>query len=233
MIELADLFGTSGLTGHTAKLLTEAGKTLDNLDDVSDDIDDLLDGLDDVLDAADELHDIMDKNVPELKQTLTDTKTVLTTLSTTVSDTNDFLGTFEELLKTSGTQLDAGTKQTLEGLAAALRATARSLNTTGDVKSAKNNIGDIIEDTWNEYTGDVNNLLLMDANAEAVSLTDTRNDSPQSIQVLIRTKEIKKDDGAKAEIEVETAAQTTFWGRVAQIFRDFWAAITGIFKGKD
>ena len=233
VIELADLFGTSGLTGHTAKLLTEAGKTLDNLDDVSDDIDDLLDGLDDVLDAADELHDIMDKNVPELKQTLTDTKTVLTTLSTTVSDTNDFLGTFEELLKTSGTQLDAGTKQTLEGLAAALRATARSLNTTGDVKSAKNNIGDIIEDTWNEYTGDVNNLLLMDANAEAVSLTDTRNDSPQSIQVLIRTKEIKKDDGAKAEIEVETAAQTTFWGRVAQIFRDFWAAITGIFKGKD
>ena len=233
VIELADLLGASGLTGHTAKLLTEAGKTLDNLDDVSDDIDDLLDGLDDVLDAADELHDIMDKNVPELKQTLTDTKTVLTALSTTVADTNDFLGTFEELLKTSGAQLDAGTKQTLEGLAAALRATARSLNTTGDVKSAKNNIGDIIEDTWNEYTGDVNNLLLMDANAEAVSLTDTRNDSPQSIQVLIRTQEIKKEDGAKAEIEVEAAAQTTFWGRVAQIFRDFWAAITGIFKGKD
>ena len=101
------------------------------------------------------------------------------------------------------------------------------------MKTAKSSISSIIEDTWNEYTGDVNNLLLMDANAEAVSLTDTRNDSPQSIQVLIRTKEIKKDNGAKAEIEVETAAQTTFWGRVAQMFRDFWAAITGIFKGKD
>ncbi len=233
VIELADLLGTSGLTGHTAKLLTETGKALDHLDGISDDIDDLLDGLDDVLDAADELHDIMDKNVPELKQTLTDTKAVLTTLSTTVADANDFLGTFEELLKASGAQLDAGTKQTLEGLSAALRATARSLNTTSDVKSAKNSIGDIIEVTWNEYTGDVNNLLLMDANAEAVSLTDTRNDSPQSIQVLIRTQEIKKDDGAKAEIEVETAAQTTFWGRVAQMFRDFWAAITSIFKGKD
>ena len=27
--------------------------------------------------------------------------------------------------------------------------------------------------------------------------------------------------------------QTTFWGRVAQMFKDFWAAITGLFGGKD
>ena len=35
------------------------------------------------------------------------------------------------------------------------------------------------------YTGDVNNLLLMDATADAVSLTDSRNPSPESIQILI------------------------------------------------
>lgn len=186
-----------------------------------------------ILDEVETLYKVLDDYEPKLQESLTTAKTLSEAAGKTVSDTGVFLGSFEELLKASGAQLDAGTKQTLDGLAAALRATARSLNTTGDVKSAKNNIGDIIEDTWNEYTGDVNNLLLMDANAEAVSLTDTRNDSPQSIQVLIRTKEIKKDNGAKAEIEVETAAQTTFWGRVAQMFRDFWAAITGIFKGKD
>lgn len=186
-----------------------------------------------ILDEVETLYKVLDDYEPKLQESLTTAKTLSEAAGKTVSDTGVFLGSFEELLKASGAQLDAGTKQTLDGLAAALRATARSLNTTGDVKSAKNNIGDIIEDTWNEYTGDVNNLLLMDANAEAVSLTDTRNDSPQSIQVLIRTKEIKKDDGAKAEIEVETAAQTTFWGRVAQMLRDFWAAITGIFKGKD
>ena len=76
-------------------------------------------------------------------------------------------------------------------------------------------------------------MLLMDANAEAVSLTDTRNDAPQSIQVLIRTQEIKKDDNNTEDITTQQAEQTTFWGRVAQMFRDFWAAITGIFKGKD
>lgn len=230
---LCDLLGTKGLSGHTAKLLTETGSALVRLENTADEVDDLLASLDDALDAVDDLHDILDKNLPELKSTLTDTKTTVTSLSTLLTDTNDFLGAFESLLKTSGTQLDTGTKDTLEGLAAALRATARSLNTTGDVKIAKNNISSIIEDTWNEYTGDTNNLLLMDATAEAVSLTDARNDAPQSIQVLIRTQEIKADEGAKAELSAKEAVQTTFFERVAQMFRDFLAAITGIFKGKD
>lgn len=232
-VELCDLLGTKGLSGHTAKLLTETGHVISGLDDASDEVSDLLISLDDALDAADEVYDILDKNLPELKETLSDTKTTITALSTTVTDTNDFLAAFESLLKTSGTQLDVGTKDTLEGLAAALRATARSLNTTGDVKSAKNNIGSIIEDTWHEYTGDVNNLLLMDAAAEAVSLTDERNDSPQSIQVLIRTQEIKADAAEKTELAARETVQTTFWQRVTQMFRDFWSAITGIFKGKD
>ena len=42
-----------------------------------------------------------------------------------------------------------------------------------------------------------------------------------------------KDDGAKAEITIKQAEQTTFWGRVAQMFKDFWVAITGLFGGKD
>ena len=87
----------------------------------------------------------------------------------------------------------------------------------------------MIEDTWEELTGETNNLLLMDANAEAQSLTDSRNPAPESVQVLIRTQEIQVEDSAASETEAQTAAKTTFWGRVAQMFRDFWAAITGLF----
>lgn len=232
-----------GIAEPTADLAGTLARLCDDLEDLND-IVSIADDFGDlgrstakkcitILDEMDALYKVLDDYEPKLQESLTTVKTLSEAAGKTVSDTSDFLSSLESLAKTSGTQLDAGTKQTLEGLAAALRATARSLNTTGDVKSAKNNIGDIIEDTWNEYTGDINNLLLMDANAEAVSLTDARNDSPQSIQVLIRTQEIKKEDGAKTEIEVEAAAQTTFWGRVAQMFRDFWAVITGIFKGKD
>ena len=232
-----------GMTGPTAELVGTLAELCDDVDELYD----LINTADDfgelgksaakkcvtILDEVDALYKVLDGYEPTLQESLTTVKTLSETAGKTVSDTGAFLADFEDLAKTAGTQLDAGTKQTLEGLAAALRATARSLNTTGDVKAAKNNIGDIIEDTWNEYTGDINNMLLMDANAEAVSLTDTRNDAPQSIQVLIRTQEIKKDDNNTEDITTQQAEQTTFWGRVAQMFRDFWAAITGIFKGKD
>lgn len=186
-----------------------------------------------ILKDAESLQKVLDDYEPTLQETLKTVNALSTNAATTIRSTQKLIADTQDLMIAAGGDLDAGTKETLKGLSASLRAAAKSLSTMPDMKTAKSSISSIIEDTWNEYTGDVNNLLLMDANAEAVSLTDTRNDSPQSIQVLIRTKEIKKDDGAKAEIEVETAAQTTFWGRVAQMFRDFWAAITGIFKGKD
>lgn len=147
-----------------------------------------------------------------------------------MNDLETLIDDAESLLRSAGSDLDAGTKKSLEGLAASLRATARSLGTTGNVKSAKSNISSIIEDTWNEYTGEKNNMLLMDSTAEAVSLTDSRNAAPQSIQVLIRTQEIKADDEMVESLTANEAVQTTFWQRVGQMFKDFWAAITGIFR---
>ena len=98
------------------------------------------------------------------------------------------------------------------------------------MKEAKNTVTQIIEDTWNEYTGDVNNILLMDATAEPVSLTDGRNPAPTSIQVLIRTQEIKEEKAEEDEASAAAKEKTTFWGRVTQMFRDFWNAVTGVFQ---
>ena len=88
----------------------------------------------------------------------------------------------------------------------------------------------IIEDLWNDHTGDVDNLLMMDATAPAESLTDPRNGTPQSVQIMIRTQEIKAEEQEEAETAARSADSSTFWGRVAQMFRDFWAAVTGIFR---
>ena len=187
----------------------------------------------DILDDVEDLQDILDDYEPVLQDTLKTVSSLSTSAIKTIRDTQGLISDTEALMKSTGATLDDGTKQTLEGLAAVLRSTSATMATAGQIKDAKTSICDIIEDTWDEYTGDMNNLLLMDATAEAVSLTDSRNPSPESIQVLIRTQEIKKDDGAKAEITIKQAEQTTFWGRVAQMFKDFWAAITGLFGGKD
>ena len=187
----------------------------------------------DILDDVEDLQDILDEYEPTLQETLATVSSLSTSAIKTIRDTQGLISDTEALMKSTGATLDDGTKQTLEGLAAVLRSTAKTMGTAGQIKDAKSSICDIIEDTWDEYTGDVNNLLLMDATAEAVSLTDSRNPSPESIQILIRTQEITMPDEDETEAEAAAEVQTTFWGRVAQMFKDFWAAITGLFGGKD
>ena len=225
-----------GPTADVVGKLADLCKDLDDLDDLLDTADDFGDlgksvskKLIAVLDQVDALYQVLDGYEPKLQETLTTVKQLTETAAVTVQDTSSFMGSLEDLMKTSGKQLDNGTKQTLEGLAATLRAAGNSMKKTNDVKAAKSNISSIIEDTWDEYTGDVNNLLLMDANAEAESLTDSRNAAPTTVQVLIRTQEIKADEGGNNDVETVHAQQTTFWGRVAQMFKDLWAAITGVF----
>ena len=187
----------------------------------------------DILKDAEELESLLDEYEPILQDTLKTVSSLSTSAIKTIRDTQGLISDTEALMKSTGATLDDGTKQTLEGLAAVLRSTAKTMGTAGQIKDAKTSICDIIEDTWDEYTGDVNNLLLMDATAEAVSLTDSRNPSPESIQILIRTQEITMPDEDETEAEAAAEVQTTFWGRVAQMFKDFWAAITGLFGGKD
>ncbi len=213
---------------------------LNGLTDMLDDADDLTDAIRDssadlrsILGDVEDLRDTLNDYEPTLQETLKTVSSLSTSAVKTIRDTQSLVTDTENLMKSTGSTLDSGTKQTLEGLAAVLRSTAKTMSTANQIKDAKSSICDIIEDTWDEYTGDVNNLLLMDATADAVSLTDSRNPAPQSIQVLIRTQEITVPDEDETETETAAAAQTTFWGRVAQMFKDFWSAITGLFGGKD
>ncbi len=213
---------------------------LNGLTDMLDDADDLTDAIRDssadlrsILGDVEDLRDTLNDYEPTLQETLKTVSSLSNSAVKTIRDTQSLVTDTENLMKSTGSTLDSGTKQTLEGLAAVLRSTAKTMSTANQIKDAKTSICDIIEDTWDEYTGDVNNLLLMDATADAVSLTDSRNPAPQSIQVLIRTQEITVPDEDETETETAAAAQTTFWGRVAQMFKDFWSAITGLFGGKD
>lgn len=228
--DLLNDMGSGGLTGDLSSLVGKADTTLGHLDGTADVGREILNRVDSLLDDLDDLDSTINDQVPGLRDTLRDTKALVNDMVTTIDDTHGFLSSFRSLARTSGSQLDEGTKKSLENLAETLRKTARSTDAVGDVKTAKDAVTGIIEDTWHEYTGEVNNLLLMDATAEAQSLTSAQNPAPSSIQILIRTQEIKAeaDDGG---IDTETAAEsTTFWGRVTQMFKDFWDAVTGIFQ---
>ncbi|WP_295579529.1 hypothetical protein [uncultured Oscillibacter sp.] len=223
---------TAALVGDLADL---CGR-LDDITDLMEDAEDMTKALRrashkirSLLTEADGLRDLLNDYEPTLQETLSTVSGLSVTASAAVADTASLIGTAEDLLRRTGSQLDDGTRQTLESLATVLRRTANVMATSGSIQSSKNAMTDIIEDLWNDHTGDVDNLLMMDATAKAESLTDARNGSPQSIQVLIRSQEIKVEEPEEPETEKKAGDNGTFWSRVGQMFRDFWAAITGIF----
>ncbi len=236
----------SELNSTINRITRPTGRVVGELADLCDDVDDLVDLIDSaedlsaalrqsseklgsILNDVDALRRLLDKYEPTLQEGVANVGSLSTAAVATLRDLEVLLADSEALMKTSGNQLDAGTRQSLRGLAATLRQTARAMEATGDVKQAKLTINNIIEDTWHEYTGDINNILLMDAEAKAVSLTDSRNPSPSSVQILIRTQEIKVEEPTAEQLAAAAPAKTTFWQRVAQMFQDFWRAITGIF----
>lgn len=220
----------SGLTASLSVLLHDADSILVSARTVSDKVADASEKLEDSLDLLDNLNKTINKYVPEAKTALQDCENLAETAQTSLKNLNKFLKDLKSLLKSADDDLDQGTKKALKGLAKTLRKTAKSTDTTGDVKAAKNDISDIVERLWKDHTGDVDNLLNMDASAKPVSLTSTKNDHPQSVQVLIRSQEIKVDEDAAAAEAAAAADNSTFFGRIAQMFKDLWAFVTGIFS---
>lgn len=221
---------TSSLTTDLRSLVSNSSSTVMSASDLAYEASDLLDRTNEIIDSLDSLNKTVNKYVPEAKETLAECEEITETATTSLKNMNKFLKDLRNLLKSADDDLDQGTKKALSGLAKSLRSTAKTTDTAADVKSAKNDMSDIIERLWNDHTGDVDNLLNMDSGASPVSLTSSKNESPSSVQVLIRSQEIKIDEKAAAVDAGSAEASSTFFGRIAQMFKDLWAFVTGIFS---
>ncbi|WP_294855493.1 hypothetical protein [uncultured Oscillibacter sp.] len=229
----------SGIAGPTADVVSRLAyicdkmgalyNLLDNVEDLAHIGQSATDKADTLLGKVGELQTLLSSYEPKAQESLKTLEDLSVTAAGSIRNAEKLISDTEALARTSGEQLDAGTKQTLEGLAASLRQTAAALATSKDIKSAKNSLDSIITDTWNEHTGDVDNLLNMDSTAPAQSLTSGQNPSPQSIQILIRSQEIKVPDEDEEETASAAADKGSFGSRVGQMFHDLWSSITGIF----
>ena len=186
--------------------------------------------LDTALDQTQSLTDLLNTYEPQAQQALEDAKTFADSASTGITALVDAAKTTEALAKQSGQELDAGTKQALAGLSAALRQSTKGLSQTSTIRNAKDTIDALIQDEWDSHTGGENNLLLMDAGAQPVSLTDSRNEGTASIQYIMRSQEIKTPEPEAEELPAAQKDNGTVWTRIADMFRDIWNTVTGWFR---
>lgn len=231
-----DLLGDSGVADDLHSLAALCAKVLTTLNDHSgegaallDDLDlagDLLTRLTATADTAlatlDSLNDTLNTYEPTLQSALTDLSGLSAATRSALTDTSSALSSAQDLLKTSGAQLDPGVDTSLSSLADVLRKTSRALDSTDSLRSANDSLSDLLDDQWEQHSGGVDGLLNLDAQAPCVSMTDARNAAPDSVQYVMRTQEIKP---SKTSSEPESAVEetsSTFLSRVAGLFKGLW-----------
>lgn len=237
--ELADLLddvGDSGLTGDLGALAElcrdllktmkehegEGASLLEHTDDLGDLASRVTRNCDDLLERVDALNGTLNAYEPELQSAVTDIQALSGSAQSTLHDLSSMIASMENLLKTVSPQLDAGARDTLNGVSASLRKATRGLDEMDTIRNAKDTIKDLIDSEWDDHTGQVDGLLNIDAGAIPVSMTDERNPAPGSVQYVMRTQEIKEpEEPEEAEVQAQEPA-TTFWGRVADLFRGLW-----------
>lgn len=198
-----------------------------NLDAILQTSENLLDRTDAVLEQSKALSDTVTKYEPDAQKALDDAITQVNASVALLDDLNAFTRTFEKLMKAADSDLDQGAEKSLTGLSGSLRQMASGLGATDTVRTANNDVQNLVEDKWNEYTGEKNNMLNMDSQAAMVSLTSDQNQTPNSVQLILRSQEIKVDEAAQEAEEAASQPKTTVWDRIVRMFKDFGAIFTG------
>lgn len=190
-----------------------------------------LEKIDTLIGQLDALYNTLNAYEPKAQSALDTVSTLANSLTTGTLNLKVLFANSEALVRQSGTFLDPGTSKTLNGAVDSLRRITKGLNQTGTIKNAKDTVKKTIDDKWDEYTGENNNMLLMDTTLEKPSLTSSRNPSPQSIQILMRTDEITlKDATEKPNVDETFVAKGNVFSRIGNIFREMGTAVSGLFS---
>lgn len=236
LADLVDEAGESGMTGDLSALAGlcrdllktmkehegEGASLLEHTDDLGDLASRVTVNCDELLAKLDGLCNTLNAYEPELQSAAADVQTLSGSAQSTLHDLSAMLSSMESLLQTVGPQLDTGTQNTLNGVSASLRKATRGLDEIDTIRSAKDTIKDLIDSEWDDHTGQVDGLLNIDAEAVPVSMTDSRNPDPGSIQYVMRTQEIKAEEAGGETLPQTEKEETTFWGRVRAMFQGLW-----------
>ena len=170
-------FKTAGdITGKT-------GSTLSALRSSTDELINLLDDMRVLIDTT-------DKYVPTMLDSLSDSEELMNRLTRALYTTHDMLSLLNDTLISAGDSLDAGTKATLQGMEKILD---KNLTMIDQLAEAGEDMKSTLDEQIDKFE-DENNFLNIDPEAEKISFTSSKNPSPNSVQIVLRTDEISDDD---------------------------------------
>lgn len=210
-----------GSTGH------QTAQTISSLRGVTDE-------LVNMLDDSRVLIDTMDSYVPTLLNCLGDTEELMNRLTRAMGSTHDMLNLVNQTMIAAGDSLDAGTKDSLNGLSAMLHKSLGMLDNITGVRTASEGMKDTLDEQLDKFEEE-NQFLNLDPEAEMVSFTSSKNPSPRSLQIIVRTDEISLDNGISEETDLEASSAKVELSPLARMWNvlvEIVNSIVRIFKNR-
>ena len=168
-----------------------SGKTGSTLSALRSSTDELINLLDDMR----VLIETTDKYVPTMLDSLSYSEELMNRLTKTLYTTHDMLSLLNDTLISAGDSLDAGTKATLQGMEKLLDKNLTMIDNISAIREAGDSMKSTLDEQLDKFE-DENNFLNMDPEADKISFTSSKNPSPNSVQIVLRTDEISDDDDA-------------------------------------
>lgn len=237
--------------GQSDALIKTGSDTVDVVDSYLDLVDDGINDADDLLKHANNaganlknllsIADTVIDNINTLNTTanqykddtvsaLKDTQNLMQSLSNGIADSHAFLASLESMVRLSGNKLDDGTRKTLNGLISVLEQSLNGIGNTPTIRDANNKIHDALNKELDKFQDD-NNLLNLDSKAKPISFTSLKNPAPSSVQIVLRTQEISKDDDKANNGDLEKSENNlSVLDRIKNLFVKIWSAITSVFS---
>ncbi|MEI8215929.1 MAG: hypothetical protein WCF96_02415 [Eubacteriales bacterium] len=219
----ANMAGTLGVyKGNIKSLLSESV-------DVGSSIKDIISISQKLINETDDLNSTLGDYHNDMISLLDDSETMTTLASKSLGSTTAFLSYTNFLLQNSGDNLDSGSEKALAGMLDLLDKSLLSLKDVKLLKNANSVIKVTIDNQFDKFEKE-NKFLFMDPNAPLMSFTSDKNPSPASIQIILRTAEINKDQIDKNIIDLEkNKPDVGIFGRISNLFKKIIDSIMSLF----
>ena len=179
------------------------------------------------IDALDRVYRTADVYLPALQATLGDAAALSETVRADPESLTALLRTSRDIVKSNNAAFHRSADLSLDASASILRQSAKALDSTDAMRQAADSIRDLVDQKWNENTGEKTRLFSLDAAATPESLTSPENTEVSSVSVMLRSAEIKT---AAPDSHVKGATgqkKTGLFSRIRKMFADIWHGLTG------
>ncbi|MDO4296477.1 MAG: hypothetical protein Q4D90_10020 [bacterium] len=191
----------------------------------------ILDDSSPVIDGLLNLSDSVKAYYPDMKQGLDDVKEMSVHLNGTLRSSNKLLRDTKTVLQTTGEQLNAAGKNSLDAASDVLGKSVGMAEQIGVVREAGEQLKSVIDEKTDKLEEE-SSVLKMDPEAEKISFTSDKNQEPRSIQIVVRTGEISEDDAVVDEADLESSSSEKGLTRMWKVLVRMWEAVVSIFKDR-